>query len=956
MAAIGCWTPGPGAVLHGFSVDSVEDLPDVPARMVRMTYRRNGAGLVWLDRDDDNKTFAIAFKTVPSDDTGVAHILEHSVLCGSARFPVKEPFVELLKSSLQTFLNAMTGADMTVYPVSSRNGRDFMNLAEVYLDAVFRPLSMERDHAFRQEGWRYEFDGDELVRNGVVYSEMKGVFASPDAVAWRELMKMLFPDSPYGFDSGGHPDSIPDLTYEGYRAFYRRFYHPSNAYVFLDGRVDMPAMLALLDGYFGGYERGEGRAPIPVQAPVRREKTVLYESDTASGRTILLDGWVYGRFDDMVRNCAVGILADALAGSNDDPLAKALLDAGLCEDVEMSVAGGLQPCVTLCMRNTTPGMAAECRRVARETMERLSREGLDRARLAALVDRLEFRERERDTGTTPCGLAYMGAVLDSWVHGGDPAMHMRITPVFAALREGLAGGLFERCLREVFLEGAHHAELTMNPSISLAGERRAAEKAELASRLAAMDAGSRERIRAGAAALRDFQETPDPPEALAALPRVSVKDIPSGGSVVEWTASVEGGVPVIRPKSAGGGIVYVDMCFSLDGLSDEELLDVPRLCLSLGELGTAKYGAAELHNILDGRLGRFSARPVAFETGPRLVVHVSVLKSRLSEVPALASEVLLRTDFGDARALENLRRQACQDMEDSVRGSGRGFAAICAAKGLSECRRIRELFDGMSQLRRLQAGRECDLASLAAVIFTRERLAVSVAGIAPRGFAADLAAAFPAKGPAPAAAAPGDAVPVSAGYETPADTSFAAMASRIPGCGRLTGAQLLGARVLSLGYLWNEVRVKGGAYGGSFGIGANGSAAVCMSWRDPSPARTFGVFAGLGDALCGFLDSGESLEPGKVAAVGMLEPYRSPRATASAAYTMHFDGRTPDDMRRLRREILDATPGQLREFAASLREISEGAGRCAVGGAALLAPCGFKTVEPVSRLAVSGPM
>ena len=317
-----------GEAVSGFRVAAVTELPEFGGRLWRMAYEKNGADLVWLDCEDENRAFVVSFRTIPSDDTGVAHIMEHSVLCGSEKYPVKEPFVELLKSSFATYLNAWTGSDCTSYPLATKNARDFLNLADVYLDAVFHPLSVKEDWAMRQEGWHYEFDGTNLTRNGVVYSEMKGAFGSPERIANLELDRLLFPDNTYGRESGGDPAHIPELTFEAYKAFYDRFYHPSNARFFLYGRIDLVATLALVDTYLRPYERRPVEVTVPRQRPVSGVKTLPYECSEKGNRTLLLDGWVTGTFDDRERQVAMGLLCNLLAGSNESPVKKALLAAG----------------------------------------------------------------------------------------------------------------------------------------------------------------------------------------------------------------------------------------------------------------------------------------------------------------------------------------------------------------------------------------------------------------------------------------------------------------------------------------------------------------------------------------------------------------------------------------------------------------------------------------------------
>ena len=681
----------PGATIHGFAVKSVTDLPEVKGRLVRMTYEKNGADLAWLDRDDDNKTFAIIFRTIPDDDTGVAHIIEHSVLCGSEKYPVRQPFVEMLKSSFATYLNAWTAPDRTTYPVCSRNNADFLNLTDVYLDAVFHPLSVKGPLQFRQEGWHYEMKDGELTRNGVVLSEMKGAFGSPQRLAFNEINRLLFPDNCYGRCSGGYPASIHDLTFEKYKEFYFSHYHPSNARIFLDGRVDLPAMLAKLDSCLSAYERREIDAPIPFQKPVAAEKTMPYEigeDDSAADKTVLMDGWVYGTWRDREEALALDVLTDALADSNEAPLKKALLGRGLCEDVEFSLSGSkAQMCAYLCVKNVKDGKADEVRRIVRETLERIVADGLDRRRIAALVDRREFRDREQDTGGTPRGLANVHNASCQWLYGGDPADAFRTEHLYKSLRERIAQGWFENLLKRAMLDNPHHAKLTMTPSKTLGGERRRAEKAELAAMLAKWSKEELSRVKAEAKALEEFQKKVDSPEDLAKLPALSLSDIPEKGPVPEWAEADVGGTRAFRVKTSANGIAYLDLYFELRGCSREELSDAAILAEALGDLPTAKRGLQDLKNELDANLGRFDADVKAFarpgdakHAKSYLVVHVSTLESKLGEIARLVPEVLLETSF-DAKLTGDLVNQRRRSIEQSIAGRGGSHYASLRAAG-----------------------------------------------------------------------------------------------------------------------------------------------------------------------------------------------------------------------------------------------------------------------------------
>ena len=972
-AACGAAELVPGATVHGFTVKSVTDLPEVKGRLVRMTYEKNGADLAWLDRDDDNKTFAIIFRTIPDDDTGVAHIIEHSVLCGSEKYPVRQPFVEMLKSSFATYLNAWTAPDRTTYPVCSRNNADFLNLTDVYLDAVFHPLSVKGPLQFRQEGWHYEIHGErgtgngELTRNGVVLSEMKGAFGNPQRLAYNEINRLLFPDNCYGRCSGGYPASIHGLTFEKYKEFYFSHYHPSNARIFLDGRVDLPAMLAKLDSCLSDYERREIDAPIPFQKPVAAEKTMPYEigeDDSAADKTVLMDGWVYGTWRDREEELALDVMTDALADSNEAPLKKALLGRGLCEDVEFSLSGSkAQMCAYLCVKNVKDGKADEVRRTVRETLERIVADGLDRRRIAALVDRREFRDREQDTGGTPRGLANVHNASCQWLYGGDPADAFRTEHLYKSLRERIAQGWFENLLKRAILDNPHHAKLTMTPSKTLGGERRRAEKAELAAMLAKWSKEELSRVKAEAKALEEFQKKVDSPEDLAKLPALSLSDIPEKGPVPEWAEADVGGTRAFRVKTSANGIAYLDLYFELRGCSREELSDAAILAEALGDLPTAKRGLQELKNELDANLGRLDAEVKAFarpgdakRAKSYLVVHVSALESKLGEIARLVPEVLLETSF-DTKLTGDLVNQRRRSIEQSVAGrSGSHYASLRASASQSVLCTVYEFFGGISFLRRLQAvddsfGEGGDdfcrrLAALSERVFSRRGLTAFVSDNVETGWLEAVFARFPQGAPVPDVAI----LPMPArreGFRTTGKIAGTAKAS-FPGV--CTGSGRVAAHMLTLDYLWNEIRVLGGAYGGQFGVGTSGLAKY-VSWNDPNPARTFGVYDRTGDALRKAVQESPSLDKYIIGTVSGTEPYLTPSVEMSSAAALALSGRTPGDVQRLRREMLHTTKADLMRFADTLDSLTNSPAICVVGGTAQVDACTnlLDKVESVSR-------
>ncbi|MCD8382241.1 MAG: insulinase family protein [Clostridiales bacterium] len=944
--------------LHGFVVEYAQPLPELKATLYRMTYEKNGADLVWLDREDENKTFAITFKTIPQDDTGVFHILEHSVLCGSDKYPVKEPFVELLKSSLQTFLNAFTFPDKTCYPVCSRNDRDFLNLIDVYIDAVLHPLSVTDDHAFRQEGWHYELEEPqgELTVNGVVYNEMKGAYADPDTVLMREMNALLFPDNCYGYESGGYPDAIPTLTYESYRASHRRFYHPSNARIFLDGSIELDAVLAKLDSFLSAYDRLEVDADIPMQSPVSpADRTVRYQvgpEDDGENKAILARGWVFGRFDEREKITACEALTDALCGSNEAPLKKALLEQGLAEDVEFQSWDGIQQrYVLLVVRHTDERRQAQ----VWQTVERVLREqadgGLDRSRVASILNRMEFKARERDMGGFPKGLALALDCAESWLYGGDPAQNLQCGALYASLREKLAQGYFEDFIRSGLLECPHQAAVCLLPSATL-GEEKARRERE---RLAAVKAGWTEEetqtVIDRFCRLRERQGTPDSPQALAAIPTLSLADIsPRLHRTPQEVTSVDG-VTVLHQPLETGGILYLDLYFSLADLTLEELSRVSLLTSLLGRLDTAHYSAIDLRSAIDDCLGRFSATvlPLAPEgererCTPWLVVSASLLTGRRADAARLLLEMLTAVRFDDSAKLGILVTQLRLQLEQGIQASGHSFAAQRAGAYLSAQKTAVEAVSGIDYLRflqqteRAQDGLGDTLAGLFGRVFSRQRLTVSVTGELDTDWVRTLAAGLPDLPVGEPAACPCRPL-AREGFLIPAEVSFAAKAGSLPGAGRCTGSDLVGANLLTYDYLWNTVRVQGGAYGVGLRADSDGSVRF-WSYRDPSPRQSLNRFNGAGQALIQTARSGDDLTKYIVSTVGGDQPPLSARTEGFQAAAHRLSGDTWERRQQRYTEILHTTPAQLEALGASLTAAAENAGICVIGGSAALDACG----------------
>ena len=962
----------PNDLIHGFRVKHSKPLPEIRATLWRMEYEKNGTDLIWLDREDDNQTFAIAFKTIPQDDTGVFHILEHSVLCGSDKYPTKEPFVNLLKSSMATFLNAFTYPDKTVYPVCSRNGQDFLNLIDVYMDAVLHPLSIHDPHAFRQEGWHFELDdaAGELRRNGVVYNEMKGAYASADTVLYSELENLLFPDNCYGFESGGHPDHIPELTYEGYLAAHRRFYHPSNARIILDGQMDLDAVLLKLDSFLRDYDRLDVNAQIPLQAPVAPpERTCFYEigpEEDETNKGILALGWGLGRYDEIEENLAFSVLADVLCGSNESPLTNALLDAQLAEDVSLNLTDGMaQQYGAFIARNVDPARKDEIFALTRETLQRLAAEGLDHRRMHSLLNNLEFTTRERDFGSAPRGLVFATHSLNTWLYGGDPAQTFFYNDIFRSLREKIDSGWFEGFLRRSLLENPHHVSLVMLPSKTLGAERAAKEAARCAAVKAEWDEGRIEQTISEFQALRARQALEDTPEQLAKLPRLSLADIPEQAPVIRQNVLSVEGTPVIHQPEETDGIVYLDLYFDLSDLTEQELSCTAFYAGLLGDIGTERFSALELRSEIEGRLGRFGVSTPVYapqgsmtEAMPTLCVSVALLPERKPDAVELLDEILNRTDFTNHKDIFHLLRQSRMGLEQRVISGGNAFGALRTAAAVSARNAVHERMQGITYLRWLQraekqfeaegARRSADFAALLRRVVSKARLTLSVTGEMDEDF---LRRVLSVLGDAPMGEKRTYA-PMEKrreGFLIPAEVGFAAQSMNLYALGETyTGAARVAGQILTYGYLWNDIRVVGGAYGAGLGIRPDGDVRL-TTYRDPTPARSLVSFAGAGQALRDFCAGDNDLEGLIISAIAAGEPIVSASQAGARGASLYFCGRTEADRQRSRTEMLRTTAEQLEAFSHVLDRACQQAGVCVVGGREVLDACAdaLDTIEPL---------
>ncbi len=1025
------------ATYHGFAIEKREDLPEIDGTAFIGRHEPSGARLLYLANDDNNKSFAIGFRTPPKDDSGVFHILEHSVLCGSRRFPVKEPFVDLLKGSMQTYLNAMTFADKTLYPVASTNEQDLFNLMDVYLDAVFHPNIYEKRAIFEQEGWHYELhavdgtgnpaelpaDQTQLVHNGVVFNEMKGALSDANSVLYDELQKALLPDTCYAFESGGTPAGIPSLTYEEYLDEHRRHYRTDNSYIILYGNMDIDRTLAFLDERYlcpvfeeqkanderraaSGLEPllprditmadhsvagevtltmpqlcercgGSANDTLTIQVPADSAAAaqcadasiappyIRKTMDTAPENACAACGYVIGDSSDRLRAMAVEILLDALFGSNEAPLTRAMLDAGVAHDVTAYLSDALrQPFVVVQVNMPAEDAGAHLAETIAENVRAMLDEGLDKGLVEAALSHAEFQMREHDMSYAD-GVIYAMQALSSWLYDDEaPIDYLRYERAFAQLRSELESDFFERLCAEVFLENDHAASAEIVPTPGVSDDDSSAQLDKMNRELSPEE---RNRIVTEEAVLRELQEAPDSPEAIATLPRLAIADIGDAPVEPAYGLVEDAPLPCLRHSVHTRGITYAYRYFDMDRLDFEDLPYVSVLSIVLGKLGTAKHTAAEIDVLTQGKLGNLSFFSGVFETQTdpddirsMFMVGSSALTDNVRWLAELPREILLETDFSDTARILDLLKQQKIALEQGFVNSGHSSAAArlhsyCAKAGV-----VREQLDNVGFYLFL-----CDLiehfdekapllvsrlVGLSRNLFCDDNCTISFAGSDSdydRYWAAGPAFGR-VRDTTSRLVVPTPTIKREA-FVVPSDVCFAAL-----GWDRRlldeahTGAWNVASRALSLDYLWNEVRVKGGAYGVGFRETVQGTMRF-HSYRDPHLDETLARFEQAGAWLAAFSPSKEDMEGYIVSCVaGVDAPLKARRIIRRQAGDF-FCKRKPEERIVNRRAIIETDVHDVRNLADTLQRAIDQHAMCAFGSRDILeaSKAGFNVIPLV---------
>lgn len=951
--------------IHGLAEYEILDehrVEDVQSDGFILRHKKSGARIAILSNNDDNKVFYIGFRTPPEDETGVPHIIEHTTLCGSKKFPVKDPFIELAKGSLNTFLNAMTYPDKTVYPVASCNDQDFKNLMDVYLDAVFNPNITKYEEIFKQEGWHYELTGkdDELKINGVVYNEMKGAYSSPDEVLSSQIYRSLFPDNTYSKDSGGNPEYIPKLTYEAYLDFYHKYYHPSNSYIYLYGDMDVVERLEWLDKeYLSLYDYKKVNSEINKQPAFDKIKNVeaqysITMDDSQENKTYLSYNRVVGDTLDEMLYQAFDVLDYALVSSPGAPVKQALIDAGIGDDVYGSYdAGILQPVFSFVAKNANASQADEFESIIENTLKEVVKTGINKEALLAGINSSEFKFREADFGQFPKGLLFGLNCLDSWLFDDmKPFIHLECLGTFAKLRKAVDTDYFEKLIQEYLLDNTHGSSVTVKPKRGLGNEREEALAKELSDYKASLSDEEIKKLIEDTEHLKKYQEEPSSDEDLRKLPMLTRADMKKNAMPFSNIEDELLDVKVVRHDIESNGIDYISFLFDAGDFAQSELGYLGFFTNALGLVSTEKYSYTDLANATNIYTGGISTGTASHPDIKdrnnfvfKLEVKLKVLEKNLDKALELMEQMLLSSDFTDTKRLGELVAQIKARLQANLSSSGHLVAAMRSMSSFSRYALYQDELKGIAFYRSIcHIEKELSespksvsdkLAAIAKKLFARNRMLISFTGNNE---------------------AYGNAKPslekVIAGFDkmsaigNQAEVHFNTAkeafidASQIQYVAKTgdficegyeyTGALRLLRIILSYDYLWINVRVKGGAYGCMNTFLRSGES-YFVSYRDPNLSDTLDVYDRIPEYIKSFSPDERDMTKYIIGTFSALDTPMNPEAKGSRSLSAYLEGITYEQIQKERNEILNAQPEDIRRLADLVEAVLKKDSICVIG-------------------------
>jgi len=951
--------------IHGLAEYEILDehrVEDVQSDGFILRHKKSGARIAILSNNDDNKVFYIGFRTPPEDETGVPHIIEHTTLCGSKKFPVKDPFIELAKGSLNTFLNAMTYPDKTVYPVASCNDQDFKNLMDVYLDAVFNPNITKYEEIFKQEGWHYELTGkdDELKINGVVYNEMKGAYSSPDEVLSSQIYRSLFPDNTYSKDSGGNPEYIPKLTYEAYLDFYHKYYHPSNSYIYLYGDMDVVERLEWLDKeYLSLYDYKKVNSEINKQPAFDEIKNVeaqysITMDDSQENKTYLSYNRVVGDSLDEMLYQAFDVLDYALVSSPGAPVKQALIDAGIGDDVYGSYdAGILQPVFSFVAKNANASQADEFESIIENTLKEVVKTGINKEALLAGINSSEFKFREADFGQFPKGLLFGLNCLDSWLFDDmKPFIHLECLGTFAKLRKAVDTDYFEKLIQEYLLDNTHGSSVTVKPKRGLGNEREEALAKELSNYKASLSDEEIKKLIEDTEHLKKYQEEPSSDEDLRKLPMLTRADMKKNAMAFSNIEDELLDVKVVRHDIESNGIDYISFLFDAGDFAQSELGYLGFFTNALGLVSTEKYSYTDLANatnIYTGGISTGTASHPDIKDRNNFVfkfeVKLKVLEKNLDKALELMEQMLLSSDFTDTKRLGELVAQIKARLQANLSSSGHLVAAMRSMSSFSRYALYQDELKGIAFYRSIcRIEKELSespksvsdkLAAIAKKLFARNRMLISFTGNNEAYGNAKPSLKKVIAGFNKMSAVGNQAeVHFNTAKEAFIDASqiqyVAKTGDFICEGYEYTGALRLLRIILSYDYLWINVRVKGGAYGCMNTFLRSGES-YFVSYRDPNLSDTLDVYDRIPEYIKSFSPDERDMTKYIIGTFSALDTPMNPEAKGSRSLSAYLEGITYEQIQKERNEILNAQPEDIRRLADLVEAVLKKDSICVIG-------------------------
>lgn len=940
-----------------------EELKDINSLGLLLKHKKTGARVAVVTNDDNNKVFSIGFRTPPFDSTGVPHIIEHSVLCGSRAFPAKDPFIELAKGSLNTFLNAMTYPDKTIYPVASCNEQDFQNLMHVYMDAVFYPNIYKKEEIFKQEGWHYELDSEEaeLKINGVVYNEMKGAFSSPEQQLFRTIQNALFPDTAYGVESGGDPDFIPDLSYEEFLNFHSRYYHPSNSYIYLYGDLDITEKLNWLDKeYLNDFGDEPVDSEINYQSPFEQRSDIearysLSETEEVKGNTYLSYNLSIGTSLDRDLCMAFQIIEYVLLSAPGAPLKQAILDAGIGKDIISSFdADTYQPMLSIIAKNAEADQKEEFYNLIRSTLENLVKNGLDEKSIKAAINYFEFKYREADFGQFPKGLMYGIQMLSSWLYDDNrPFLKLNANRVFELLKSKIGTDYYTKLISQYLLNNSHMAMVTLIPQPGLTALKEEALKEKLADYKTKLTGEEIKKIVEDTSHLKAYQDEPSLKEDVEKIPLLSREDIGKTAQPI-FNEEIEiDGIPIIHHNVFTNGIAYLKLLFDLEDIPKALIPYVGLLSTVLGYIDTEHYSYLELSNEIHIHTGGISSDVASFgkkgsstEYLPTFQIDIKVLYEEMDNAFDLLKEIISFTKLGDEKRLLEIISEIKSRLQMHINSAGHSAAVDRAMSYFSEASRFNEETRGISYFKFIE-GLEADyqnqkgelidkLKLLMNYIFRKENLIVSFTSNE-EGLETLNGRLLPfveqlKTDPVEKVIDHFELYRANEGFKTSGQVQYVARTGNFFNAGfAYTGALDVLKIIMSYDYLWNNIRVKGGAYGCMCGFSSISGNGYFTSYRDPNLKETNAVYEKAVDYIRNFSADERDMTKYIIGTISGLDTPRTPRSHGSVSMGAYLSGTTQEDIQKQRDEILNVTQEDIRNLEDIVKAILDCENLCVIG-------------------------